>query len=98
MFGVNYGHCMTLRRLVLDKVRPDMLEDLASTIGVSVADNKTVSDALRSMGGETGLNASKKLLLAEEFLNDDAYSHFELMAGLQILPSLAGVADNAQIS
>ena len=97
MFGVNYGHCMTLRRLVLHKVRPDMLEDLASTIGVSVADNETVSDALRSMG-ETGLNASEKLLLAEEFLNDDAFSHFELMAGLQILPSLAGVADNAQIS
>ena len=99
MFGVvNHGHCMTLLRLELEKVRPDMLEDLASTIGVAVADNKTVSDALRSMGGETGLNASKKLLLAEEFLNDDAYSHFELMAGLQILPSLAGVADNAQIS
>ena len=72
-----------------------MLEDLASTIGVSVADNKTVSDALRSIG-ETGLNASEKLLLAEEFLNDDAYSHFKLMAELQILPSLAGEADNPQ--
>ena len=72
---------------VLKKVRPDMLEDLASLI--RVADNKTVSDALRSIGAHR-FGASEKLLLAEAFLGDLTYNRLELMTGLQILPTLEG--------
>ena len=86
-------HCQSRKNhftsscFVFNKVRPNMLEALASLI--RVADNKTVSDALRSIGAHI-FSASEKLLLAEAFLDDVTYPHLELMTGLQILPTLAG--------
>ena len=67
-----------------------MLEDLAPLI--KVADNKTVSDTLRSNGVQN-LSGGTKLAMLQEFLSDRDYSPISLLHGLAILPALGGITD-----